>query len=271
MEMDGGALGPHLPHPPHLPLLHVLTDDAVLARADFVGVGCALLALGVALHLRGWQTPMPRRLTLARELVAGGGHGVLQINDRLDLAMALRTAAPMAPVGVHLPEKAFPAAEARRLLGPGALLGRSVHAPHTEADLDYLVMGTLFATPSHPGRSEAGWALLDRALTPGGIAPVRDMAPDSASDPDSDSDSALDSDSDSDSVPTPVHVPVIGVGGMTPPRAEALRRRGGWGVAVLRGIWDAPDGASPTEAAQGFLDALGALQGASGAQGSNER
>lgn len=209
-----------------VPRLHILTDDAVLARPDLIATGRALLDLGVALHLRGWITPVRRRFELAQELLSGEARGVIQINDRLDLALALRLPDPLgsangARVGVHLPERAFPAAEARALLGPGPLLGRSVHAPHTEAHLDYLVTGTLFATPSHPDRAGAGWALLDRSLES-----VRGS------------------------------LPILGIGGMTPSRAADLAARGGWGVAVLRGVWEASDGADPMTAAQHFLDVL---------------
>ena len=225
---------------PPLPRLHVFTDEVVLARPDLVKTGRALLSLGVALHLRGWKTSVRARLQLAEELLVQEGDepsfsGILQIHDRLDLALALRhgqrvnPAWRSVPVGVHLPEAAFPAAEARTLLGVGGSLGRSIHGPHTERELDYLVLGTLFATPSHPGRPGAGWDLLDRVMAAEGERAKAEGVP---------------------------PLPIVGIGGMSAERARELRRRGGWGVAVLRGVWEASGGASPLEAAHALLQAL---------------
>jgi thiamine monophosphate synthase len=47
--------------------------------------------------------------------------------------------------------------------------------------------------------------------------------------------------------------PVLGIGGVTPERVAAVRAAGGWGVAVLGGVWRAAD---PVAAAARYLDAL---------------
>lgn len=71
----------------------------------------------------------------------------LLINDRVDVALAAQCA------GVHLGAEDMPVADARRLLGPGAIVGCTVRTPE-EADglpaamLDYVSVGGVFATAS---------------------------------------------------------------------------------------------------------------------------
>lgn len=77
------------------------------------------------------------------------------VNSRLDVALAARAA------GAHLPEADLPVAAARRLLGDGLLVGRSVHsvAAASEAEsqgADYVVFGPVFASDSHPGQTPVG-------------------------------------------------------------------------------------------------------------------
>ena len=69
------------------------------------------------------------------------------MNDRLDVALACGAD------GVHLPSAGVPPADARRLLGPGALIGVSCHS---EADVlrareggaSYATFGPILDTPS---------------------------------------------------------------------------------------------------------------------------
>jgi thiamine-phosphate pyrophosphorylase len=87
-------------------------------------------------------------VTLTRALVAATAHTRCRVvvNDRLDVALAAGAA------GVHLKATSPPATEARRLLPPGALVGRSVHDGAEAAaagPVDYLIAGTL-----HPSQSK---------------------------------------------------------------------------------------------------------------------
>jgi len=204
-----------------VPRLHVVTDDAVLLRADWSRSARAVLSAGgarLALHLRG--PGVSGRLLHERtaELVehARSTGACLIVNDRVDIAMTL-------PVwGVQLGSRSLPIAEARPLLAPGVRIGASVHGvagalAAGEAGADYLVLGTVFATPSHPGRPGEGPALVaeTRAATP---------------------------------------LPLIAIGGMTPERGRALRAAGAHGVAVLSGVWDAED---PAGAVDAYLEGLG--------------
>ena len=87
------------------------------------------------------------------------GKALLFVNDRVDVAMACGAD------GVQLGEEGLSPAEARRVAGEDLLLGRSVHsvdgARVAEAEgVDLLVVGAVFATPSHPIAAVAGRELL---------------------------------------------------------------------------------------------------------------
>ena len=84
---------------------------------------------------------------LVREVldIARGGNTRIVVNDRVDVAVA--TGAD----GVHLRSDSFSVEEARRLVPRPLLIGRSVHSPaeaNAANDADYLVAGTMFASPS---------------------------------------------------------------------------------------------------------------------------
>ena len=120
--------------------------------------------------------------------------------------------------GVHLKERSLSPAVARGLLPQGSRIGVSAHEPEgagaAAADADYLMVGTVFATPSHPDRAGSG---------PAGVARFR----------------------------AAVGLPLIAIGGVTPERVPELLAVGAYGVAVLRGIWSAPD---PAAAVAGYLE-----------------
>lgn len=81
------------------------------------------------------------------------------VNDRADVALAARAD------GVHLGQDDLPVEEARRVLGRYAIVGRSTHDAEqmrramTE-DVDYVVVGPVFETPTKPGRPATGVDLL---------------------------------------------------------------------------------------------------------------
>lgn len=201
-----------------VPPLHVVTDDEVLARADFTAVARAVLeagAGGVALHLRGPRSTGRALFELASALVpaARAAGAALLVNDRVDVALA------SGADGAHLGARGMMPRDARALLGEGRLVGVSVHSPGEVeaggAGADFLFVGTLYSTPSHPGREGAGPQIL------------RDFRG--------------------------YGVPLVGIGGVTPGRVREVRAAGGHGVAVIRGVWDAPD---PVAAIMLYLKAL---------------
>ena len=117
-------------------------------------------------QLRAPKLPARSLEELASRLVAESPVPVV-ISSRVDVALASGAA------GVNLPEADLPVAEARRLLGPERLVGRSVHsaaeAASAEVDgADYVVFGPIFETPSHP--SQAGLGLDELAAVAAAIS-----------------------------------------------------------------------------------------------------
>jgi thiamine-phosphate pyrophosphorylase len=79
----------------------------------------------------------------------------LLVSDRADVALAADAD------GVHLGARSLPLAAARRILRPGMLLGRSVHnldecGQAEDGGADYLFLGPVFETASHPGEPPLG-------------------------------------------------------------------------------------------------------------------
>src|SRR5918993_4556802 len=120
-------------------------------------------------------------IAAAREFrAAADAHGALFVlNDRPDLVAAC------AADGVHVGQDDGTPAQARALVGPDRIVGRSTHAADQGAaadadpDVDYLAVGPVHATPTKPGRPAAGheyvaWAV-DHVAPPwfaiGGLDP----------------------------------------------------------------------------------------------------
>lgn len=201
------------------PALHLITDADILARPDVVEVARALLAVGgprVALHLRGHGgagAPRTGRAlhALAARLVpaAAGAGALLVVNDRIDVALAAGVPAVQLGGGSLATGRLPKRAAALRV-------GRSVHgAGEVEAarDVDWLIVGTVYPTPSHPGRPGAG---------PDRIAALA----------------------------AHTRHPLIGIGGVSPERVSEVLAAGGAGVAVRGGVWAARD---PIEALGRYL------------------
>jgi len=189
------------------PRLHVVTDDGVLARPDFPLRAREVLERGgaaVALHLRGPRTDGAPTFALAKALAphARASGSLLLVNDRVDVALAAGAH------GVHLGRRSLLPADARRLLPAGAVVGCSA-ATRAEAEAagaggaDFLLVGHVYPTPSHPGEPAVG---------PGRIREVAGAG-----------------------------VRVAAIGGITPARVAEVRAAGARGVAAIRAVWDAED------------------------------
>jgi thiamine-phosphate diphosphorylase len=175
---------------PRRPLVCLVTDRVRLLGTPVLDeAGMASIAAlageaaraGVALiQVREPDLPARQLSDLVRaccDAVAGTDARVL-VNDRLDVALAAGAH------GVHLRSASFPASEVRRLAPPAFVVGRSVHdaaearAVAAGGDLDYLIAGTVFPTPSKPGARLLGLdglrAVVEAAGVPvlaiGGIA-----------------------------------------------------------------------------------------------------
>ena len=157
-------------------------------------------------------------LGLARELCATmhGQGGLVLINDRVDLALALGAD------GVHLRADSLPVAVARRLLGSDRLIGVSAHSTdevvRAESDgADFAVLGPIYETPS---KHQYG--------KPIGLRPLEEAS-------------------------RRCRIPVFAIGGITVSRVAEVRRPPAYGVAAVSAILSA---ASIESAIRRFLDAL---------------
>jgi thiamine-phosphate pyrophosphorylase len=128
----------------------------------------------------------------------------LIINDRAEIAASCGAA------GVHLGGRDIPVSEARRLLGPGAIIGLSVEtmeqAEAAEAmDVDYLGVSPVFSTPT---KTDAGpaWEIE-------GLRRLRART----------------------------RLPLIAIGGINASNAASVLRAGADGLAVVSAVCSAPD------------------------------
>lgn len=177
----GGHARPVPDLTPTLPRLHAVTDDTVLARPDFLERVAAIAASGpVAVHVRG-TLPGRALAEVAAEVraVVARSPSWLMVNDRADVALATDAH------GVHLPERGLPTEAARRFMGGTRWIGRSLHAPADIAPAfgdgaDYVFLGPIFPTESHPDRGAVGVDALrghdGPVIAIGGITPERAAA-----------------------------------------------------------------------------------------------
>jgi thiamine-phosphate diphosphorylase len=197
-----------------IPVIHAVTNDAILARPDFLERARAVMrALGThgAIHLRGSRLPAARLHDLAAALAPARERTAcwLVVNDRLDVALAAGASA------VQLTSRSMSVADAQHVASLSApartslVVGASVHtaaeaAAAAAAGASWVVAGHVFATPSHPG-------------APGrGIALIREIA-------------------------VTTSIPCIAIGGIRPEHVETLRSAGAHGVAAISGIWGQND------------------------------
>ena len=193
---------PRLPEP----CLALVTDRHLCLPGHTLAVAASAACDGGLdmVQVREKDLPGGALLTLAQELrEATRGRALLTINERADVALACEAD------GVQLGEEALPVEEARRLLGEDALIGRSVHsvAGAVEAEAagaDFLLVGPIFATPSHPESPGAGTALLEQ-------------------------------------VRRAVAVPFLAIGGVDASNIEEVARAGASGAAVVRAVLTAAD------------------------------
>lgn len=205
------------------PCLALVTDRRLCPRGDLAERVAQAVAGGVGLvELREKDLPAGELLALAQRLRAvTAGRALLVVNDRADVALACEAD------GVHLPEAGLPLAAARRVVGSERLVGRSVHsvagALAAQAEgADYLIVGTIFASPSKPGATPTGVGLLE-------------------------------------AVAATASVPFLAIGGVTARNAAQVSAAGASGAAVISAILAAPD---PGEAAREILEQLRAAASA---------
>lgn len=193
-----------------LPRLHAVTDATILALPDFAVRAAAIAAAGsaVALHARDRSATgisltgvATRLLALARPAEAA-----VFVNARPDIAAGLEAQ------GVQLGRGDLTPAQTRSALGQWhGWIGASVHSVDqaragAESGADFLMVGNIYESASHPDRPPAGLGLIQDALATG--------------------------------------LPVIAIGGITAERAHEVRDAGAYGVATISAAWKADDPAA---------------------------
>jgi thiamine-phosphate pyrophosphorylase len=190
-----------LPEPPLL----IVTDRRQARQPLPVVVGAALAAGCRWVSLREKDLSDSEQMTLVRSL--------LTMARRHGACLTLHGNAALAKTcgldGVHLSAGSDPSA-AREMLGPGKLIGVSLHTV-TEAEaldpavIDYAIAGPAFETPSKPGYGpEIGRK---------GLAEIAAAA----------------------------RVPVLAIGGLNATRAAEVLAAGPLGIAVMGGVMRAAD------------------------------
>ncbi len=199
------------------PLLCLVTDRTLGDQATMVDRIAAAVAGGVDMvQIREKDLPGGLLLDLAQEIRRATGDGpLLMVNERADVALAAGAA------GVQLGEEGLPVSIAREILGPRQLVGRSVHSVEGAVEAasqgaDLLVVGTMFATRSHPGAAAIGPVLLNQ-------------------------------------ISQRCNTPMIGIGGINTANLGEVLKAGACGVAVISSILATDD---PEEAARELKQAM---------------
>ena len=191
-----------------LPRLHAVTDGAVLAAEDFGIRAAAIAAAGpaVALHARDHAASGAALVRVTERIMALARppEAAVFVNGRPDIAAALHAS------GVQLAPGDLTPADARRICLNG-WIGRSVHDAAEAGDAvregaDFLLVGGVYPTATHPARPAAGLGLVRSAAALGR--------------------------------------PVIAIGGIDAARAREVRAAGAYGVAAITALWRADDPAA---------------------------
>ena len=186
-----------------LPPLYPISDRRLAGGLGHPRIARLVAAGGGALiQIREKEMADGELLAELRACVAPGDLAVI-VNDRPDLALLAGAA------GVHLGQGDLDPAEARRLLGEGAVIGVSSHSVEealaAEAPgIDYVALGPVFDSPTkRPGRPPLGEEAVAEA--------ARRLT-----------------------------LPLVAIGGITLERAPALWAAGAASVAVISDIMGAP-------------------------------
>ncbi len=202
-----------------LPRLYLVTNRHQTRERPLQSVIQETLLAGTRfIQLREKDLDTRQLFSLAQDIrIESHQHQALMlINDRVDIAKAIGAD------GVHLRTESLPVQQARQILGPQALIGKSTHslreALTAEADeADFLVCGPIFETPSKRTYGP-----------PLGLTVLTDICKQCT-------------------------LPVFAIGGMTPERIQDVRDCGAYGVALISAILEST---TISTATQKFLQAL---------------
>ena len=189
-----------------VPLVHAVTNDEIVLRPDFLDRARRVMHAGgsrVAVHVRAPHLGGRDLYELACEVakLQAETGAWAIVHDRGDIALASGAR------GVPRTSRSITPADAVRF-APDLRIGASVHSQQdaraaADGGAHWLVVAHVVEDGS-PGESDRGAAFV------GSVA--RDHA-----------------------------LPVIAIGGVRPEHVPALRAAGAYGVAVIRGVWNAND------------------------------
>jgi thiamine-phosphate pyrophosphorylase len=188
--------------------LYLVTDERVSRGRSHLEVAEAAIRGGadvIQLRDKTASSGVLYQVALALRKVTRDAKVPLIINDRLDIALAVDAE------GVHVGQDDLPASVARKLLGPGKILGVSTETPEealqAEKDgADYLGVGPIFE--ARGTKADAG-----APKGPGMIAPIRKVC----------------------------RLPIVAIGGIKAGNAPSVREAGADAVAVISDIVGAED------------------------------
>ena len=187
--------------------LYVITDTHLIPRGRFVEtVEAALRGGATMVQLREKTAPHEEIVRLGRELLAVTRRygALLIVNDHPLVAREIGAD------GAHVGREDPPVAEARSLLGPHAIIGASCYGEVAravaaeEAGADYVAFGTPFPSPTKAKRTDTSLGIYQE-------------------------------------VKQQVKVSVFAIGGITADNARQVIEAGADGIAVVSGVFGAPD------------------------------
>lgn len=184
--------------------LYLIIDHDLLAERSPEAVATEAIGAGVrTIQYRAKNLSKNEAYVFAERIRAVCDvHGVsLIINDLPDLALAIDAQ------GVHLGQDDLPVEKARKILGPGRIIGISAHtvsqaqeAAHSGAD--YLGVGPVYSSKTKQTRSPIGCKVLRE---------IRES----------------------------VNIPVVGIGGITPENVREVMDSGAKAYAVVSAVLSA--------------------------------
>jgi len=177
--------------------IYCIVDKKALKGADPVRAAKGLLRKGAkVIQLRFKNYPSYEIVRIAKRIkkCREAYHASILINDRVDAALASGS------MGVHLGSGDLSVKTARFLLGPGSVIGKTVHsvkdAKKTES-VDYVGAGPVFRTPLKKNLKKQGMGFVKR-------------------------------------IKKEVSVPVLAIGGINGKNAKSVIESGADGVCVTR-------------------------------------
>ena len=192
--------------------LYVLVSSRLCTGSLRETARAAIAGGAEVLQLRDKGIPDDQLLALAAEIreLTDETNRIFIVNDRPDIA------AIVGADGVHLGQHDLPIAETRRLLRPGAIIGRSTHSPAqakaaVNEGADYISVGPIFETDT----KDAGPAV--------GVDMLREIA-------------------------QTVSLPIVAIGGIQADTAASVVEAGASLVAVCSAVCGNPQPRAATEA-----------------------